>query len=186
MGLLDSLLGNPQQQQDYQQYVTLYEQGAPHEGYSDQEVLQRYQQVAPQLPPQDYERAAEQAFSRMSPQERTQFGQYMQQQAQAQNTPVQGFGQGVGPQAYEDPRYLAQHTTQLHQQQPGMLSQLLRGNGGNGVGGGMLGSPVAKAALAGIAAMAISNAMGGGAGGGSFGGMLGNALGGQNRGGNLL
>ena len=44
----------------------------------------------------------------------------------------------------------------------------------------------AKAAFAGIAAMAISNAMGGGAGGGSFGGMLGNALGGQNRGGNLL
>jgi len=53
MGLLDSLLGNPQQQQDYQQYVTRYEQGAPHEGYSDQEVLQRYQRVAPQLPPAD-------------------------------------------------------------------------------------------------------------------------------------
>jgi len=53
MGLLDSLLGNPQQQQDYQQYGTLYEQGAPHEGYSDQEVLQRYQRVAPQLPPAD-------------------------------------------------------------------------------------------------------------------------------------
>ena len=46
----------------------------------------------------------------------------------------------------------------------------------------MLGSPVAKAALAGIAAMAISNAMGGG----SLGGMLGNALGGHNRGGHLL
>jgi hypothetical protein len=107
VGLLDSLLGNPQQQQDYQQYVTRYAQGAPHEGYSDQEVLQRYQQVAPQLPPADYERAAEQAFSRMSPQERTQLGQYVQQQAQVQNTPVQGLGQGVGPQAYEDPRYLA-------------------------------------------------------------------------------
>ena len=53
MGLLDSLLGNPQQQQDYQNYVQRYQQGPPHEGYSDQEVLQRYQQVAPQLPQQD-------------------------------------------------------------------------------------------------------------------------------------
>lgn len=184
MGLLESLLGNPQQQQDYQQYVTRYEQGALHEGLSDQDVLQQYQQVAPQLPPADYERAAEQAFSRMSPQERTQFGQSAAGAGAEHAGP--GFGQGVGPQAYEDPRYLAQHTTQLHQQQPGMLSQLLGGNRGNGVGGGMLGSPVAKAALAGTAAMPISNGMGRGAGGGSLGGMLRNSLGGQNRGGHLL
>ena len=72
MGLLDSLLGDPQQQQDYQNYVQRYQQGPPHEGYSDQEVLQRYQQVAPQLPAQDYEAAAMQAFNRMSPQERAQ------------------------------------------------------------------------------------------------------------------
>jgi len=175
MGLLDTLLGNPQQQQDYQQYVTRYQQGAPHEGYSDQEVLQRYQQVTPQLPPQDYERAAEQAFDRMSPEERTQFGQYVQQQAQAQNLPAQGFGQEVAPQAYADSRYLAQQTAQLHQQQPGILSQLLGAGGGNASGGGMLGTPVAKAALAGIAAMAISNAMGA-----SGGGSLGSMLGGQN------
>jgi len=175
MGLLDSLLGNPQQQQDYQQYGTLYEQGAPHEGYSDQEVLQRYQEVAPQLPAEDYQHAAEQAFSRMSPQQRMQFGQYVQQQAQSQNTPAQGFGQGVGPEVYDDPRYLAQHTTQLHQQQPGMLRQLLSGDGPSSV----LGSPVAKAALAGIAAMAISNVMGGSAGGGS---VLGSVLGGLTQG----
>jgi hypothetical protein len=180
MGLLDSLLGNPQQQQEYQNYVSRYQQGVPHEGYSDQEVLQRYQQVAPQLPPEDYQRAAEQAFSRMSPAQRMQFGQYVQQQAQAQNTPAPGFGQGVGPEVYEDPRYLAQQTTQIHQQQPGALTQLLGGGGPSG----MLGSPVAKAALAGIAAMAISNVMGGG-GGSPLGGVLGSVLGGQNQG-NLI
>jgi hypothetical protein len=70
MGLLDSLLGNPQQQQDYQKYVQRYQQGPPHQGYSDQEVLQRYQQVAPQLPAQDYEAAAMQSFNRMSPRDR--------------------------------------------------------------------------------------------------------------------
>jgi len=120
MGLLDSLLRNPQQQQDLQNYVQRYQQGAPHEGYSDQEVLQRYQQVAPQLPQQDYLSAAQQAFERMSPQERAQFGQYVQQQAQTHGTAVPGFGQGVGREMYEDPDYLAQHTAQLHQQNPGL------------------------------------------------------------------
>jgi hypothetical protein len=49
MGLLDSLLANPSQQQDYQDFVGRYQQGQPHEGYTDQEVVQRYQQVAPNL-----------------------------------------------------------------------------------------------------------------------------------------
>jgi hypothetical protein len=176
MGLLDNLLGNPQQQKDYQNYVQRYQQGPPHEGYSDQEVLQRYQQVAPQLRQQDYQAAAMQAFNRMSPEERAQFGQYVQQQAQMRGTPVPGFGQGVGREAYEDPGYLAQQTAQLHQQSPGMLTQLLGGGGGSGI----LGSPVAKAALAGIAAMAVQNALGGGMGGGNpLGGILGGALGNQ-------
>lgn len=163
MGLLDALIGNPQQQQDLQNYVQRYQQGPPHEGYSDQEVLQRYQQVAPQLPPQEYQMAAEQAFNNMSPQERVQFGQYVQQQLQAQGMQTQGFGQSATPSMYQDPQYLAQQTTQLHQQQPNLLGELLGAGGGNG--SGMLASPVAKAALAGIAAMAVSKALGGGAAG---------------------
>ena len=160
MGLLDSLLSNPQAQQDLQGYVQRYQHGPPHEGYSDQEVLQRYQQVAPQLPAQDFQKAAEQAFNNMPPDQRMQFGQYVQQQLQAQGMPTQGFGQNGG-QMYQDASYLAQQATQLHQQQPGLLGQLLgSGAGGNG-SGGLLANPAAKAALAGIAAMAISNAMGG-------------------------
>jgi len=133
---------------------------------------------APQLPTQDYQRAAQEAFSRMSPQERIQFGQYLQQQAQTQGTPVAGFGQGVAQEAYGDSDYLAQQTAQLNQQQPGLLTQLLGGGGTGGVGS-MLASPVAKAALAGIAAMAVSKAMGGGTGGNVIGGLLGGVLGQQ-------
>ena len=176
MGLLDGLLSNPQQQQDLQGYVQRYQQGAPHDGYSDQEVVQRYQQVAPQLNPQEYQAAAEQAFNRMSPQDRQQFGQYVQQQLQSQGTPTQGFGQNGGSQAYQDAGYLAQQTTQLQQQQPGLLGQLLgggSGGGGNSGGGGLLANPAAKAALAGIAAMAISNAMGGNQSGNPLGSLLG-------------
>jgi hypothetical protein len=161
MGLLDSLLKNPQAQQEVQNYVQRYQQGAPHEGYSDQEVLQQFQQVAPQLPAQDFQKAAEQAFNNMPPEQRAQFGQYVEQQLQAQGMPTQGFNQGqANPQAYQNAGFLAQQATQLHQQQPGLLSQLLSGGGGGNASGGLLSNPAAKAALAGIAAMAISNAMG--------------------------
>ncbi|MBV9581400.1 MAG: hypothetical protein JO057_22710 [Chloroflexi bacterium] len=177
MGLLDSVLSNPQQQQDLQGYVQRYQQGAPQEGYSDQEVLQRYQQVAPQLNQQEYQAAAQQAFDRMSPQDRQQFGQYVEQQLGAQGTPNPGFGQNGGPQTYQDASYLAQQTAQLHQQQPGLLGQLLGGGGssgsGNSGGGGILANPAAKAALAGIAAMAVSNAIGGNKSGNPLGGLLG-------------
>jgi hypothetical protein len=61
MGLLDSLLANPGQQQEYQDFVGRYQQGAPHEGYTDQEVMQRYQQVAPNLSPQEYQAAGQSA-----------------------------------------------------------------------------------------------------------------------------
>jgi hypothetical protein len=145
-----------------QNYVQRYQQGPPHEGYSDQEVMQRFQQVAPQLGPQEFQQAAVQAFNNMSPDQRTQFGQYVQQQLQAQGIPMQGFNQAQGSQQnYQDAGYLAQQATQLHQQQPGLLGQLLGGGGSSGGGGGLLANPAAKAALAGIAAMAISNAMGG-------------------------
>src|SRR5918911_2935357 len=136
MGLLDSLLADPSQQQDYQDFVGRYQQGQPHEGYPDQEVVQRYQQVAPNLSPQEHQAAAEQSYTRLSPQERMQLGQYLQQQAP-------GFGQGVSPQQYQDPGYLAQMTAQMHQQQPGLLSGLLGGGGGGG-------NPPLKGALAGI------------------------------------
>jgi hypothetical protein len=41
MGILDELLGGGQRQKEYRDFVNRYEQGAPSEGYSDQEVLKR-------------------------------------------------------------------------------------------------------------------------------------------------
>ena len=91
MSILQQLLGGGQQRQDYQDFVNRYEQGPPHNGYSDQEVIDRYQQVAPQLPPQTYQQAAQAAFERMSPEERGQFAQYVQRQAQQQGMALPGF-----------------------------------------------------------------------------------------------
>ncbi len=63
---------------------------------------------------------------------------------------------------YQDPGYLSQVTGRMHQQQPGMLGQLLGGGGGHQGGGmgEMLDNPLAKAAIGGIAAIAVKNMMG--------------------------
>jgi hypothetical protein len=165
MDLLGDLLGGGQQRQEMQNFVNRFEQGRPTEGYSGQEALQRYQQVAPNLPAGDYLQAAEQMLSQMTPQQRAELEQYLQQQASqqgvqlpsAQNTPQQPSHSTGG---------LAQLLTQLHQQQPGLLGQLLGGGSGNGRQGGnggmgqMLENPVAKMALAGIAAYAAKRAIG--------------------------
>jgi hypothetical protein len=149
---LEGLLKGSGAQQDYGDFVKRYNQGPPSQGYENDEVARRYEQIAPALPPQDYQRAAMEAFERMSPQERSEFAQALQQRTQQQNVQVPGFQDldrnGVDDR-FQDPGTLAKYTTQVQQQKPDILGELLGP-------GGMLGSTAAKAALAGIAAMAAS------------------------------
>ena len=158
MQALEGLLGGPQQRKDYEDFVNRYNSGPPSEGYTDDEVADRYGQIAPRLPPQDYQRAAQAAFERMSPQERAEFGRYVEQRAR-QRDPSMGDLFGRGPQQYEDPGALARGTTRVQQEQPDLLGGLLGK-------GGMLSSPIAKAALAGIAAVAAKRYLGGARSGG--------------------
>ncbi len=164
MNVLGNLFGGGQDA-DHHDFINRYEQGAPHEGYSDEEVSNRYQQVSRQIPQDVYQESAYEAFNRMSPQERMQFGQQMQQHSRQQNYDFPDFNQDGIDDRYQDPRYLAQATSRVHQQQPDMLSQLLGGATGGLMGGGgsnVLGNPLAKAAMAGIAAIAAKKMMGGG------------------------
>ncbi len=158
MDMLAQILGGGQPRQEYQDFVNRYDQGAPWDGISDREAYDRYQQVAPQLPPQMYQESAQEAFSRLTPQQRMQLGQYLQQQTRQQGYNVPDLNRDGIDDRLQDPAYLAQATGQLHQQQPGILGDLLGGGGG---GQGMLQSPVAKAALAGIAAVAVKKMMSG-------------------------
>lgn len=169
MDLLQNLLGGGQQRQQFEDFANRYHQGDPTEGYSGQEAYDRYQQIAPNLPPDVYQDAARDAFGRMSPQQRQQFGQILRQQAQQQGYNFPDLnGDGVDDRM-QDPNYLAGITSRMQQQQPGLLGQLLGGGqqqlGGAGVGN-LLNNPLAKAALGGIAAMALGRMMGGGLGGG--------------------
>ena len=172
MGLfegLQSLLGGgqggsqPQQRQEYQDFVRRYDDGPPWAGVSDQEAAQRYQEVAPRLSPQEYQESAQEAFARLSPQERQQFGQYLQQQARQQGIAVPDLNRDGIDDRLQDPAYLAQVTSQVHQQQPGLLGGLLGGAGGAAPGsdplGNILANPIGKAALAGVAAIALKKMM---------------------------
>ena len=158
MDMLAQILGGGQRREEYQDFVNRYDTGAPWDGISDQEARSRYQQVAPQLSPQMYQESAQEAFSRLTPQQRLQLGQHLQQQTRQQGYNVPDLNRDGIDDRLQDPAYLAQATGQLHQQQPGILGDLLGGGGG---GQGMLQSPVAKAALAGIAAVAVKKMMSG-------------------------
>src|SRR5262249_33239225 len=146
--MLKQVLSNPQTQATLTDFVTRYNQGPPHEGYTNQETADAYNQVAPRLSPDQYREAAEQAFANMTPEQREQFGMWLAQQAQSRGVGMTGTESG-SRQQYQDPGALAGMAAQVHQQQPDLLSQVL------GSGGEALQNPFVKAAVAGVAAMAV-------------------------------
>ena len=171
-----------------QDFVSRYETGLPHEGYSDEEAVHNYHQVAGRLSPQQYEEAAAETFGRMSREDRRQLRQQMKQ----------GGGNHFDFDN-DDPRELARAAAQYRQQDAsggglaglfgmgggggpggmlgggqqggglgGMLGGMMGGGqqggmmGGSQQGGSMLDNPLAKVAMGGIAAMAMKKMMGGG------------------------
>jgi hypothetical protein len=150
MGILDELLGGGPLQRTFEDFVKRYSQGHPAEGYTDQEVLDRYRDVAHAVPPDQYAQAAQEALAQLSPEERAEFVKMLQERARAR-------GVTLPSQVGSDPKDLGQVVTDLHQK-PGQLRDLLGGERGPSQRSGsavtdVLASPVAKAALAGIAAM---------------------------------
>jgi hypothetical protein len=161
MNLLEMLMGNSQAREGFKDFLNRFEEGPPSEGYEDQEVLDRYGEVAHRASPLEYAQAARDAFGRLSQEDREEFGQLLAGQAQSRGLDLPGLtpprGQGFG-----DLDWLANMTSQIHQQ-PGLLRDLLGGlTGGREASssGGLLSSPLAKAALAGIAAMLVKKVLG--------------------------
>ena len=147
MGILDELLGGVQRQKAYKDFLDRYDQGDPSEGYSDQEVLERYGEVSHAVPPDQYAQAAQEALAKLSPEERAAFVKMLQERAAAR-------GVKLPSEVASDPKDLGQVLTDLHEK-PGQLRDIL---------GGILASPQAKAVLAGIAAMVVKRVMQGSAG----------------------
>jgi hypothetical protein len=152
MGLLDGILGS-MGQQGAGDFIQRFERGAPWDGIGDHEALDHYGRVAGSLQPDEYRESAREAFSRFSPDERRQYGELLRQQARRQDFGLQDLGEGQD-ERLQDPGMLADLTSRLHGAGPGVLRGVLGG------GGGALSNPLAKAALAGIAAMAMKRMMG--------------------------
>ena len=117
MGILDELLGNEQLQKQYKDFVKRYEQGDPSEGYSDQEVLKRYGEVSHAVPPDQYAQAAQEALSKLSPEDRAEFLKMLQERAAARGVMLPG-------KVASDPKDLGKVLTDLHEK-PGQLRDIL-------------------------------------------------------------
>ena len=144
-------------------FVGRYETGLPHEGYSDEEAVHNYRQVAGHLSPREYEEAAHETFGRMPREDRKRLRRELKQRS----------GGRLDVES-DDPRELARATARYRQEDPGGgggLASLFglgdggtrgrgdlvgtaRGDDGGGVGD-LLGNPLAKVALGGIAAVAV-------------------------------
>jgi hypothetical protein len=162
MNLLEMLMGNSKTREGFEDFLNRFEDGPPSEGYSDREVLDRYGEVAHKIPPSDYQQAARDAFGHLSQEDREEFGQMLAGQAQSRSLDLPGLTPAQG-QGFGDVDWLANIVSQIHQQ-PGLLRDLLGGFTGNretSSSGGILSSPLAKAALAGIAAMLVKRVLGG-------------------------
>jgi hypothetical protein len=159
MGILDELLSGGQRQKEYKDFVDRYEQGDPSEGYSDEEVLKRYGEVSHAVPRDQYAQAAQEALSKLSPEERAAFVKMLQEQAAAR-------GVRLPPAMAPEPKELGEVLTDLHET-PGQLRDVLGGGNiqpqeqtaGSSPITQILASPMAKAVLAGVAAMVVKRMM---------------------------
>lgn len=124
-----------------------FDQGQ-HAQLPDQQVTQAYGQVATHLPQDQYVQAAEAAFAKLSPEQRTAFASMLQTKTQQFGLPATA-PQGSPP----DPAALASAVGQVHSQEPGLLQKMF-------APGGVFSSPIAKTVLMGVTAMAAQRLMG--------------------------
>ena len=170
--MVDQLLGGlfggqddddePVRRQRATDFIDRYERGRPYDGINDDEVIQNYQTVAGRLSPQEYEEATADAFGRLSREERRELRRRMRQQRGAQIRDDD-----------DDPRSMARELSQYRQQgSDDPLGGLLGGLGGMFGGGGgspqasgsqaqgdLLGGPLGKALLGGVAAFGMKKMM---------------------------
>ena len=98
----------------------------------------------------DYELTAEEAFARLSPQERRQFGRMMKQEGRRRNVDFADVDDDDDDDdaKYDNPKKLAKMARRSKKKDPGMLGNLLESFGGGGGGsqsGGI--TDLAKSAL---------------------------------------
>jgi hypothetical protein len=159
MSLIDQIFGG-QRRQEVENFVDRYEQGPPSEGYDDQEVLDRYGEISHQVSEEDYQEAARRSLDRLSPEERIELGRHIKERARQRRLHLPELNE-YEEENFQNSSDLAELLGKLHRK-PGQLRDLLGGRSTSQgrQGGNIFDNPLAKAVLAGIAAMAVKRLMG--------------------------
>jgi hypothetical protein len=148
---LEQALGG-QTGQQLQDFIKRYRQGAPADGVDPQETADHYERLAPQVPTDVYRQSAEDAFNRLSPDERQQFSEWLRERAAQQGAAVPAQLQPASQTGTPSSSSMAGALAQMHEDQPNLLQQIFGQ-------GGALSNPIARAAVAGITAMAAQRLM---------------------------
>jgi hypothetical protein len=151
---LEQVFGGQGSQDQFRDFIDRYTQGEPADGVDPQETVDRYQQIAPNISDKVYRDSAEEAFNRLSPEDRQQFAQWLRERAADHGAAL--------PEQLQDPRStenaarsstsMADALSQLQREQPSFLQQIFGE-------GGALTNPIVRSAVAGIVAMAAQRLM---------------------------
>ena len=104
----------------HRDFVERYDRGTPpYDDISDEEALDRYREAVAGRSEEDFHDSAQEAFSRMSPEERATFGVQLRDQSDQRDL---GFpGQSAQEDRFEDPELLARVTARANREHPELL-----------------------------------------------------------------
>lgn len=156
--MLGGLFGGPdadRMRSQARDFVSRYEQGAPHEGYTNDEVAERFRTVSGRMSDDDMRQAARESLQRMPREQRREFRRMMRER-----------GARFDRDDDDDVDSMAQATQRFmkeDQQGGGGILGGLFGGGGQAPGqqqeGNLLDNPAVKAAMAGMAAFAMKKVL---------------------------
>jgi hypothetical protein len=154
---LNEFMGQDSSRQDeYRDFERRYRENP--DQISDQEAARRYREMMMHAPEDhddpDAEAEYEQAFSRMSPDERRDLARRYQEATRDNSRSFQGYREGQDLERAASPRELGRMTRQASQQDPDLLESLLGQ-------GSPLASTGGKMAMAGLAAFAAKKFLSG-------------------------
>jgi hypothetical protein len=133
MGFFERLFGRKTRPEPHQQATGYGRRGAQGELSADEQAIERYRYMLRTAPPETIEQAHEEAFAKLTPEQRA-----MALRELTMTLPEQE--RVVGTTYRDDPKTLARMATRAEIRQPGTMERTFGGLGGVGMGGLMAGS----------------------------------------------
>ncbi|MCI0673032.1 MAG: hypothetical protein L0Y64_21495 [Myxococcaceae bacterium] len=147
---------------DVQDFISRYMKGGQGGGISGEEAIRHYDTIFNHLKPAEFEAAAQAAFARMSPEQCEQLARLLQQRARQQEYNFPELSEANAEQ-FRDAKQLALIVCSLESKERGIFRDMLVSGGDQGGMGDLakekgpaIRVPLIKAAIGGIAAMALN------------------------------